>query len=76
MKKAEEEQRKVKKAKVTAIRLNVRTKPSIRADIIDHVSLGDEVEYFGVKKGEGCDGPADWLKIKGGYVMQEFTELL
>lgn len=72
MKKAEKkipstpETRHIKKVTVTAIRLAVRKEPSLDAEIVKIVSMGDELEMIG-------DGTEAWTKVRGGYVMSEFV---
>lgn len=59
---------------VEAVRLNVRSKPTILADAVRTVTLGTELEKLGEVRGLGLgDQIVDWIKVPDGYVMKEFV---
>ena len=60
------EKRRSQTVKVNTVRLTVRKKPSLFADVVRYVTLGEELEVF-------RSANEEWYKVRDGYVMKEFV---
>ena len=59
-------------AKVTAVELNVREKPTIHSKVVSKLKKGDLVKI----KGAFLNKNTIWYKIDNGYISSAFTELV
>ena len=60
---------KMKRIKVTTLRLNVRKSASRDSEVLRIVDRNDILEYTSIKNG--------WVRLKGaGHVMEEFVKII